>query len=68
MKFAEEKNATFYAVSAYNGAGINELFENIGMKCLNLTENENLKTSIKLDKKNIIYNNNNQYYCYNYYC
>ena len=67
MKFAEDKNALFYTVSAYNGAGINELFENIGMKCLNLTENENLKTSIKLIKKNVINNNNNnQHYCY--YC
>ena len=66
MKFAEEQNVLFYTVSAYNGAGINQLFENIGLKCLNIPENENLKTSRKLDKKNVINNQYNYYYCY--YC
>ena len=56
----------FNTVSAYSGAGINELFENIGMKCINSTENNNLKTSIKLNKKKVINNQYNYYYCY--YC
>ena len=47
MQFAEENDAIFYTVSAYSGAGIDELFEHIGTKCLNLSENENLKNSIK---------------------
>ena len=72
MQFAEENDAIFYTVSAYSGAGIDELFEHIGTKCLNLSENENLKNSIKLDKKNVNntqnnnnYNNNNYNYNYN---
>ena len=65
MKFAEEKNAIFHTVSAYTGAGINELFENIGIECLNLTENENRKSNIKLNKKKFI-NYKHKYKCH--YC
>ena len=50
LNFAKEINASFKLISAYSGLGIEELFKNIGMRCLNLEENENLRGSIKLDK------------------
>ena len=65
--FAEEKKAIFYMVSAYSGAGIDSLFEKIGMKCLNLKENENLQNRIKLNKT---YTTNKEEYkqkCCTYY-
>lgn len=51
MKYAEEKNAIYESISAYSNRGIEELFENIAKKCLNIKENKDLTTSIKLSKK-----------------
>jgi len=47
-KYSEEINAIFEIISAYNGVGINELFNNIGLKCLNLKEDENKIGNLKL--------------------
>ena len=50
-KYAEEIDASFTMVSAYSGAGISQLFENIGMKYLDLDleeEDENKEGNLKL--------------------
>ena len=63
-KFMEEKNLSFFSVSAYSGAGIFLLFESIGMETINLKENENKKGSIILTKNIIKEKKKNKcYYC-----
>ena len=54
-------------VSAYTGAGINELFENIAKKCLGLKENETLKDSIKLSKNDTVKDEEYKQKCCYYY-
>ena len=53
--------------SAFNGFGINELFEKIGMKLVGLGENENSneekKLNILLKKEDITKNTNNKKIC-----
>ena len=68
MAYADEINAIFMMTSAYTGGGINELFENIGMKVAKVKENENLTGSIKLDKNTFKEkgNNNHKKCCYYY--
>ena len=69
-KFAEEINAIFEITSAYNGVGIDELFEKIGMKLAGLEENENnnedKKQNILLIKEDITKNTNNNKICCQY--
>ena len=69
-KFAEEINAIFEITSAYNGVGIDELFEKIGMKLVGLEENENnnedKKQNILLIKEDITKNTNNNKICCQY--
>ena len=67
INYAEEKNAIFNMVSAYTGAGINELFENIAKKCLGLKENETLKDSIKLSKNDTVKDEEYKQKCCYYY-
>ena len=69
-KFAKEINAIFEITSAYNGVGIDELFEKIGMKLVGLEENENnnedKKQNILLIKEDITKNTNNNKICCQY--
>ena len=66
-KFAEEINAIFEETSAFNVFGINELFEKIGMKLVDLGENENnneeKKLNILLKKEDITKNTNYKTKC-----
>ena len=47
-------------MSACTGGGINELFENIGMRYLKIKENENVKSSLKLNQKKVVDTNNHK--------
>ena len=62
-KYSEKINAIFEIISAYSGGGINELFNNIGLKCLNLKEDENKIGNLKLIKPNDINNKPNNNSC-----
>ena len=64
--YANEINALFMMTSAYTGLGINELFENIGMKVATLKENENKKGNVVLSSKKNEDNYNNRKCCYYY--
>lgn len=71
-KYAEEIGASFTMVSAYSGAGINQLFENIGMKYLDLDleEDEDKKGNLKLTTIRLVDDEDDQqrrYKCCNYY-
>ena len=63
MKYAEEKNAIYKSISAYNNIGIEELFENIGKKYLILKENKFQIPSIKLNRKETFSNSKKKKFC-----